>query len=88
MWPENVDRSFSRFWASPMSVRTSWNQPIALPLSQVRWRPARAISAASPTVLSATVLPPAFGPEISSVWPAATVTSFATQRRSASSISG
>jgi CPA2 family monovalent cation:H+ antiporter-2 len=33
MWPENVDRSFSRFWASPMSVTTSRNHPIALPLS-------------------------------------------------------
>jgi len=53
-----------------------------------RWRPIRVISAHRPTVLSATVLPPAFGPETRSVCPAATLTSLATQRRPPSSISG
>ena len=84
----NVDRLASRLWLSPMSERTAVNQPIALPLSAGRCRPHRAISAHSPVVLSATVLPPALGPEMSRQPPATTFTSLATHRRPARSISG
>ena len=60
--PENVDRSPSTDCRSPMSARTASKKPIRLPGAAATSSPARAISAASPTVFMSTVLPPAFGP--------------------------
>ncbi len=45
-----------------MSARTASKKPTRLPGAAATSRPARAISAASPTVFMSTVLPPAFGP--------------------------
>ena len=49
-WPEKVERSPSTDWRSPMSARTASKKPTRLPGAAATSRPARAISAASPTV--------------------------------------
>ena len=63
-WPLKVERFCCSDCSSPMSASTWAHQGSrGVPL-QGRNRPARAISAASPTLLSVTVLPPVFGPVI------------------------
>ena len=64
MCDENVLRLASIDCSSPMSANTDRNTG-SLATVAGRCRPACAISANSPAVLSATVLPPVFGPVIS-----------------------
>ena len=71
-----------------MSLATRSIQGSALSGAALTCSPARAISTASPVVLSATVLPPAFGPEITRAVPRTSRMSFGTQARPDSSISG
>ena len=62
MWLENVDKLCSIDCSSPMSAKISWKMATRLPLSAKIGRPDWAISCASPSVLSMTVLPPVLGP--------------------------
>ena len=65
IWPEKVLRLASIDCSSPMSAKIDWNTGTRDPSAAGIRRPACAISASSPAVLSATVLPPVFGPVIS-----------------------
>ena len=65
MWPEKVERLISIDCRSPMSASTSSNTGSAR-LGAGGRRPAWCSSAARPSVFSATVLPPVFGPLITS----------------------
>ena len=85
---EKVERLCSRLWSSPTSVSTAPKSGSCDPSWAGMWRPARAISESSPQILSATVLPPAFGPETTRVWPKPSSTSFGTQGRSPRTMSG
>ena len=62
----NVDSDCSIDCSSPMSANTASKTGRRLSLSAGTGIPACAISASRPTVLRATVLPPVFGPVISS----------------------
>ncbi|OPZ64523.1 MAG: hypothetical protein BWY85_01118 [Firmicutes bacterium ADurb.Bin506] len=64
---ENVDRLCSMLCSSPMSANTLPNTAISVPGSAGTCSPAWAISVSRPTVLSVTVLPPVFGPVMTSV---------------------
>ena len=66
MCAENVLRLAAIDCSSPMSANTVRNGVSRLPGSTGISRPACAISASRPNALSATVLPPVFGPEITS----------------------
>ena len=66
MCPENVLRLASIDCSSPMSAKSDWNTGTREPSAAGMRSPAWAISASSPAVLSATVLPPVFGPVTSS----------------------
>ncbi len=66
MWLLNVDSDCSMLCSSPMSAKTASNTGTRLPRSAGTGSPACAISESSPAVFSATVLPPVFGPVISS----------------------
>ena len=66
MWLENVDRLCCRLCSSPMSAWTRAKTASMEPSSAGTNRPAVAMSDSSPAVLSATVLPPVFGPVMSS----------------------
>jgi hypothetical protein len=65
MRAEKVLRLASIDWSSPMSANTDRNTGSRDPSAAGILRPACAISESSPAVLSATVLPPVFGPVIS-----------------------
>ena len=65
MWPEKVERLISIDWRSPMSASTSSKTGSDADSAGGR-KPAWCRSAASPSVFSATVLPPVFGPLITS----------------------
>ncbi len=65
--------------ASPMSLITAAYQGTRLPLAAGTCSPARVIRAHSPAVLSATVLPPALGPEMTSTDRGRRAMSLATQ---------
>ena len=67
MCDENVDRLCSIDCSSPMSANTSSNTAISLPNCAGICMPDCAISVSRPTVFSVTVLPPVFGPVITSV---------------------
>ena len=62
----NVLRLFSMLCSSPITAYTRGNTGRAVPGSAGTCSPACAMSASSPTALRATVLPPVFGPEITS----------------------
>ena len=62
MWPENVLRLAAMDCSSPMSAKTVRNTGICEPSAAGISNPACAMSDSSPAVLSATVLPPVFGP--------------------------
>ncbi len=64
MWPENVLRLAAIDCSSPMSAKTVRNTGICEPSAAGISSPACAMSDSSPAVLSATVLPPVFGPVI------------------------
>ena len=66
MCAEKVLRLAAMDCSSPMSAKIDWNGVNWLPGSTGISSPACAISASSPNALSATVLPPVFGPEITS----------------------
>ena len=66
MWLLNVDSDCSMLCSSPMSAWTEAKTGRRLPASAGTGSPACAIALSSPTVFSATVLPPVFGPVISS----------------------
>ena len=59
---EKVESDCSRLCSSPMSASTSSKTGSCDPSPAGMCRPAWAMTASSPTVLSATVLPPVFGP--------------------------
>ena len=65
-WPENVDSDWAIDCSSPMSAKTSRKTGRRDPVSAGTWSPAWCISASRPSVRSATVLPPVFGPVITS----------------------
>ena len=65
MCAENVLRLASIDCSSPMSAKSERNTGSRDPSAAGIRSPACAISASSPAVLSATVLPPVFGPVIS-----------------------
>ena len=67
MWPEKVDRLCSMLCSSPMSTRISSYTHTSLDSCAGRRYPKRAIVHKSPAVFSVTVLPPVFGPVITSV---------------------
>ena len=71
MCAENVLRLASIDCSSPMSAKSERNTGSRDPSAAGMRSPACAIIASSPAVLSATVLPPVFGPVISSTSPAA-----------------
>ena len=62
-WPENVERLIAIDCSSPMSART-WSNTGSSTWSAGGRSPHWCSSAASPSVFSATVLPPVFGPEM------------------------
>ena len=64
-WPEKVERLISIDCRSPMSAST-WSKTGSAAVSAGGRSPAWCSSAASPSVFSATVLPPVFGPLITS----------------------
>ena len=64
-WPEKVERLISIDWRSPMSASTASKTGSAAVSAGGR-RPDWCSSAARPSVFSATVLPPVFGPLITS----------------------
>ena len=64
--PENVDSDWAIDCSSPMSASTSRNTGSTEPASAGTWSPAWCIRASSPSVRSATVLPPVFGPVMTS----------------------
>ena len=66
MWPENVDSDWAIDCSSPMSAKTSPKIGSRLPDAAGTCNPAWFISASSPSVRSVTVLPPVFGPVITS----------------------
>ena len=69
-WPVKVERSRSIDCSSPMSASTAVKHGRALSSATGMKSPACAMSAHSPRVFSATVLPPAFGPVTASPrWP-------------------
>ena len=69
MWvtcEENVERLCSMLCSSPMSAKIRWKIASSEPSPAGTWSPAWAIRLSSPTVFSATVLPPVFGPVMTS----------------------
>ena len=67
IWEEKVESDCSMLCSSPISAKILLNTAISLLSSQGIIRPHIAIKHISPEVLSATVLPPVFGPVIISV---------------------
>ena len=65
-WPENVDSDWAIDCSSPMSANTSRSTGSTEPASAGTWSPAWCMSASRPSVRSATVLPPVFGPVMTS----------------------
>ena len=66
IWPENVETLAVIDCSSPMSANTARKAVTREPGAAGTYRPAFAISASSPAVFSATVLPPVLGPVITS----------------------
>ena len=62
MWAEKVERVRSMDCSSPMSASTLPSTGTVVPGAAGTCMPERAMSCSTPTVLSATVLPPAFEP--------------------------
>ena len=67
MCAENVDSDCSMLCSSPMSAMISWNTGMVLPSAHGMCRPHCVMAASRPMVLSVTVLPPVFGPVMTSV---------------------
>ena len=67
MCDEKVLRLCSMLCSSPMSAKTSLKTTAREPWSAGRCSPACAMSVSRPTVLRATVLPPVFGPVMTSM---------------------
>ena len=67
MCAENVDSDCSMLCSSPMSAMISSNTGMVLPSAHGICRPHCVIAASRPMVLSVTVLPPVFGPVMTSV---------------------
>ena len=65
-WPENVDSDWAIDCSSPMSANTSRSTGSFEPAAAGTWSPAWCMRHRRPTVRSATVLPPVFGPVITS----------------------
>ena len=66
MWPEKVDSDWAIDCSSPMSAKTSRKIGSRDPGAAGTCRPDWCISASRPSVRSATVLPPVFGPVMTS----------------------
>ena len=85
MWEPKVETESAMLCWSPMSAKTPPNTGSALPSSATTCRPDWCMSAASPTVFIATVLPPVFGPVTTSAdqsGPTLTVSGTASRPRS------
>ena len=67
MWAEKVDKDCSMLCSSPISASTWSNKDTALPSDTGIIRPHMVIKVRSPTVFSATVLPPVLGPVMTRV---------------------
>src|SRR6266404_5730737 len=63
---ENVERFSATLWSSPTMAKTWEKTGRRAPARAGTWQPACAIRASRPRVLSATVLPPALGPVMTS----------------------
>ena len=62
IWAENVDRLCSMLCSSPMSTKTLSYRPTLHPSEAGMNNPHLLMRTVSPSVLRATVLPPVFGP--------------------------
>ena len=67
MCAENVDSDCSMLCSSPISAMISSNTGMVLPSAHGMCRPHCVIAESKPMVLSVTVLPPVFGPVMTSV---------------------